>query len=192
MHKADMHVLLTIKRHLISYGMERPQEFDVERALAFLDREDQPLSRKNPRGHITCSGWVVTEDFQRVLLIKHRALGHWMQPGGHMETEEWPPETAIREAQEETGAQGLQVHPPGLFDVDVHTIPENKIRGEAQHTHYDLRYLLVASNETVMMNKEECEDAQWFAVDDILKSRTTLPSVRRMAEKTKALTHTDE
>lgn len=187
MYKAEKHVLLTIKRHLIAYGQQHPSEFDVERTLSFLDREDEPLSRDNPNGHITCSGWVVSKDLDRVLLIKHGYLRHWMQPGGHMEPEEWPAETAIREAQEETGAGGLTILPPGLFDVDVHTIPENSLRGEPQHTHYDLRYLVVAEDETLLPNTDECEDADWFTVSAILKDKTTLPSVRRMAEKTRRM-----
>lgn len=180
-------ILLTMKRHLVMFGMEHPQAFDVERTLAFIGEESNPLSRDNPRGHVTCSGWVVNQDFSRVLLIKHGTLRHWMQPGGHMEPGEWPPEAAIREAQEETGARSLTVFPPGLFDVDVHTIPENKIRNEPQHTHYDLRYLLMAPDEGLALNPEECEDARWFTPDEILKDRTMLPSVRRMAEKTKAM-----
>ena len=106
MYKAEQHVILTIKRHLIAFGMANPQALDVERTLAFIDREDGPLSRDNSRGHITCSGWVVSRDMSRVLLIKHGALRHWMQPGGHMEPEEWPPEAAIREAHEGNGGSG--------------------------------------------------------------------------------------
>lgn len=187
MYKAEQHVILTIKRHLIAFGMDNPQAFDVERTLSFLDREDEPLNRDNPRGHITCSGWVVSQDLSRVLLIKHGALRHWMQPGGHMEPEEWPPEAAIREAHEETGVQGLTVLPPGLFDVDVHTIPANDIRQQPEHTHYDLRYLLTCEDETLAPDFEECEDARWFELGEILKDRTSLASVRRMAEKTLTL-----
>src|SRR5919106_547396 len=81
----------------------------------------------------------------RVLLLHHRKLGRWLQPGGHADPGESSGETvALREAREETGLAGLNLHPqaPRPFDVDVHDIPARG--GEAAHQHLDLRYLVVA------------------------------------------------
>jgi 8-oxo-dGTP pyrophosphatase MutT (NUDIX family) len=39
----------------------------------------------------------------RVLLLKHKKLGVWLYPGGHMEPNETPLDTALRETEEETG-----------------------------------------------------------------------------------------
>lgn len=39
----------------------------------------------------------------RVLLHKHRKLGLWLPPGGHVELHELPDDAAVREVSEETG-----------------------------------------------------------------------------------------
>ena len=45
------------------------------------------------------------ETGQQVLLVKHRAGGHWAFPKGHVEAGESEEETACREVLEETGVQ---------------------------------------------------------------------------------------
>ena len=41
----------------------------------------------------------------KVLLIFHRKLFKWLPPGGHVDENELPSDTAIREAREETGLE---------------------------------------------------------------------------------------
>src|SRR5690606_19041524 len=74
-------------------------------------------------GHVTGSAWSVSRDAQRVVLVHHAKLGRWLQPGGHCDGDADVLAVALREAREETG---LEVAPrkPGIFDVDVHSIPE--------------------------------------------------------------------
>jgi len=49
----------------------------------------------------TASVYIVKDDC--VLLHKHKKLGTWLQPGGHIELDEDPNQAAMREAKEETG-----------------------------------------------------------------------------------------
>lgn len=49
----------------------------------------------------TASTYILHE--QKVLLIFHKKFQKWLPPGGHVELNETPAETAIREAKEETG-----------------------------------------------------------------------------------------
>ena len=49
----------------------------------------------------TASVYVVEGD--RVLLHKHKKLGIWLPPGGHVELDEDPNQAAIKEVREETG-----------------------------------------------------------------------------------------
>ena len=49
----------------------------------------------------TASVYIVFKN--KVLLHKHKKLGIWLQPGGHIELDEDPNEAALREAKEETG-----------------------------------------------------------------------------------------
>ncbi len=85
--------------------------------------------------HLTASAFVVSR--RGVVLHRHRRLGIWVQPGGHVDPGEDPPTAALRETREETGLPARLHLPIELVHVDVHPGP----RG---HTHYDLRYLLVA------------------------------------------------
>ncbi len=102
------------------------------RLLQELDRLANPFDRLAGPVHVTASAIVVGP--RGVLLHRHRRLGRWLQPGGHLEPGEAPWEAAWREAQEETG---LPLCPAraGLIHVDVHP-------GPLAHTHLDLRYLL--------------------------------------------------
>src|SRR3989344_1630221 len=49
----------------------------------------------------TASAFIVHGD--KVVLHKHKKLGMWLQPGGHIELHEDPVEAVLREAKEETG-----------------------------------------------------------------------------------------
>ena len=41
----------------------------------------------------------------RVLLHKHKKLGHWFPPGGHIDPHELPDDAAVREVLEESGVR---------------------------------------------------------------------------------------
>jgi len=69
---------------------------------------------------VTAQG-EVTRDFAvsafvvwraQVLLHKHRKLGLWLPPGGHVEPHELPDDAAVREVLEETGVRIELVGPP--------------------------------------------------------------------------------
>ena len=42
---------------------------------------------------------------KKVLLHRHRKLGMWLPPGGHIERDELPDDAAVREVYEETGLE---------------------------------------------------------------------------------------
>jgi len=115
----------------------------VSRAREFLQKHDDPFSRKTAEGHITASAVVVNGSRQSVLMIWHEKLSRWLQPGGHCEPDidKSLPDAALRELVEETEipAEAITLGQKHIFDVDIHPIPA---RGdEAAHLHYDIRYL---------------------------------------------------
>lgn len=80
--------------------------------------------------------------FTRALLIHHKKLNSWFQPGGHTEIQDTSlRDTAIRETQEELGINVFQYISESIFDIDIHPIPEKN--SEPAHNHYDVRYLIV-------------------------------------------------
>jgi 8-oxo-dGTP pyrophosphatase MutT (NUDIX family) len=54
----------------------------------------------NARICVTAGGFLVHQN--RILLVKHKKLGIWLAPGGHLENDEQPHQTAEREVFEET------------------------------------------------------------------------------------------
>jgi len=59
------------------------------------------FNHPHPLTCYTAAGCLIHED--KVLLVKHKKLGFWLNPGGHIEPHELPHEAAEREFFEETG-----------------------------------------------------------------------------------------
>jgi 8-oxo-dGTP pyrophosphatase MutT (NUDIX family) len=144
-------------------------------------REDV-WSRKNFRGHLTASGFVFSEDHSRVLLIHHRRLDRWLQPGGHVDPGESLVECATREIQEETGLSKLVLHPFHQStqlpcDVNSHFVPANQAKNEPDHFHHDFRYVFMVNGCVELQHdEEEVVDAKWVEwtkiADEMLGSET--------------------
>ncbi len=151
----------------------RPEDADetahLAAIVAFVNAHDRPFDRAIPHAHLTASAFILSSDGNRVLLLHHRKLDRWLQPGGHGEPGESDGETvALREAREETGIAELRLHPeaPRPMDVDVHQIPA---RGtEPAHLHLDLRYAVMAeSSVELLRSAKETNALRWFGWDEI-------------------------
>ena len=160
---------------------------DLRQIVEFVGRHPDPFDRRIPEGHLTGSAIVVSPDGGRVLLLRHRKLQRWLQPGGHADPGERAGETvALREALEETGIAGLALHAgaPRPLDVDVHDIPARG--GEPAHLHLDLRYLVLAPAEAALARSPmESDEVRWFGWDELGKLDLDA-GLRRALGKTRA------
>lgn len=142
---------------------ERVPIDDVERDMIgeFLARYDvlaAPFDQGADPVHVTGSAIVVGP--RGVVLLRHKRLGLWLQPGGHVDPGETPWEAALREAHEETGLDVAfaDVDPsgvPALVHVDVHP-------GGRGHTHLDLRYLFDGGVADPSPPEGESQEIAWF------------------------------
>lgn len=132
---------------------------DVARTLGLVAWLRAPFDEHADATHVTGSA-IVTDGDGEFVLHRHKRLGLWLQPGGHVDPGETPAEGARREALEETGIEAA--HPDGeprLIHVDVHPGP----RG---HLHLDLRYLLLASRDAVPAPAPgESPHVAWFSAE---------------------------
>jgi 8-oxo-dGTP pyrophosphatase MutT (NUDIX family) len=134
---------------------------DLIHLLAAMAASHRLEDRRTYPGHVTTSAIVVTPDLSSVLLVHHRALDRWLQPGGHWEPAATFWASALREAQEETGIEGATLHPwhggrDIPIDIDTHAIPLRIERAEPSHWHHDLRFAFVA-DATLPLRPAEAE-----------------------------------
>ena len=136
---------------------------DVERACIadFLDHFDALAHPFDP-GERSCARHRIGDRGRpaRRGAARHKRLGFWLQPGGHVDAGESPWDAALREAREETGldvrfAGGGE---PRLVHVDVHP-------GGRGHTHLDLRYLVDGGDADPAPPEDESQEIGWFDWD---------------------------
>jgi 8-oxo-dGTP pyrophosphatase MutT (NUDIX family) len=136
-----------------------PREVQArKRFLAELDHLAAPCDEHAGPTHVTASAIVVGP--RGTVLHRHKRLGIWMQPGGHIDDGETPEVAACREATEELGL--AVAHPPGgprLIHLDVHEAAHG-------HTHLDLRYLLLGDDADPDPPPDESPDARWCSWDE--------------------------
>ncbi len=138
-----------------------PREVEArQRFLSELAGLAAPWDEHAGPTHVTASGIVVGR--RGTVLHRHKRLGIWMQPGGHIDPGERPDEAALREATEELGLPvGHPTTGPFLIHLDVHEAAHG-------HTHLDLRYLLLGTESDPMPPPDESPDARWCSWDEAL------------------------
>ncbi len=156
----------------------------VAQFLAFLQDHPDAFERSHKTGHFTGSCWLVSADGERVLLMHHRKLDRWLQPGGHADGDRDLARVALREAQEETGVAGLRVE-GSIFDIDRHRIPARA--SEPDHWHYDVRHVVRAGRDERYTRNPESHALAWRPVAEVADDASLDMSLRRMAKKWLAL-----
>lgn len=115
-----------------------------------------------PIKHTTAGAYLFHYDADRgwrTGLIRHPVFDKWIQPGGHVEPNENPAETALREVAEETGFTEVrlwQPHEPARPNAADSYVPlpywvmEHHLDGDNQlgkpHIHIDFKYVAIVTN----------------------------------------------
>jgi 8-oxo-dGTP pyrophosphatase MutT (NUDIX family) len=176
---------MNIKEHLLdllaAYQPQTAEQLSIhEEISSFVQDHPNCLSRNNFYGHVTASAWVIDPCGEKALLTLHRKLGLWLQLGGHTEDNPDLLAVALREVAEESGLCDLKAVIPGIFDLDVHRIPD--IGQEPSHFHFDFRFFLQLQKQQPLIISEESIDLAWYTPKEILNLNTDT-SVQRLCQK---------
>ncbi len=143
------------------------------------------LSEYNARRCFTVSGILIQDG--KVLLVKHKMLGIWLAPGGHVEPHELPHQAAEREFFEETGVKVRAVsaypspprvdteHLPMPFLYNLHWINkpgEKKARsnGEICEQHYLFAFFVTCDGDCNLRNDDPdhgIDEIRWFSREEL-------------------------
>ncbi len=184
-----------MQKHIIkvleNYKKQFSEDLEVDKYFDFLSNPENKnqncINRKNFNGHIIVSGFVVHEN--KTLLLWHKTLERWQQPGGHIEEyDRTIMDSAIREVKEEVGLDVEVVN--GIFknipiNFETHKIPENKSKKEDEHFHFDLMILLRLKNKNqeISNTDEGTEKATWVELAEVKKENN--PYIFKTIEKYK-------
>lgn len=146
----------------------------------FLASEEDCFLRSHLARHFTASALILDRAGGHVLLLHHRKLDRWLQPGGHADGDPDLLGVALKEVEEETGLKQVRPLWREPFDLDIHVIPARKEVPE--HDHYDVRYLLEGDRNEELVQNWESKGFQWLSLEEAGKWAEG-ESISRMLDK---------
>lgn len=159
--------------------------------LAWID-SNAPLFRirkpDDPPKHLVSYFVLYDEAARRLLIIDHVKAKLWLPTGGHVDLNEHPLDTVVREAREELCIEAGFTE---LFGKDPLFITSTVTRGFGNHTDVSLWYVIKGnSNETLACDEEEIHSYKWLTPSEILAmdSSTLDPHMHRFIRKMQKVT----
>jgi len=119
--------------------------------------------------HFCASAYIIDPSTLKILLVKHKKYSKWVQPGGHIEHDEFPEEAAVREAYEETG---IKVKLLGeRFPREEDFITPIGVQKNRTNTgvHIDFLYPAVPIKDQELMISNESTNIGWFTREELEK-----------------------
>ena len=139
-------------------------------AMAWVD-SGAPLFRVAkpavPPKHLVSYFAVVSD--RQILLVDHKNAQLWLPTGGHVEADEDPRRTVVRELREELGLllPIEAVGPPVMVTVT------ETVGLTAGHTDVSLWYVVKGDQSAVLKyDEDEFNDVRWFAFDQVPLARS--------------------
>lgn len=125
-----------------------------------------------PVHHFSTTTFLFSSTGTKAFLIKHKKLGFWFPPGGHVDENEYYFDSALREVKEETGLDSDQIDFP-VYLVEIKENCHQPIhiqRNEVtpNHFHYDLIFAGIIDEDTKIIPGEgESMDFGWFELEHV-------------------------
>jgi 8-oxo-dGTP diphosphatase len=142
-----------------------------------IEKPDKP-----PR-HLVSYFVLIDPEHKSLLLADHIKAQLWLPSGGHVEQDENPKNTVLREAQEELSQKAvfLRGNDKPFFVTVTQTVGLT-----AGHTDVSLWYLLRGRlHERLTFDRREFNDVAWFSFKEVLESSPVIldPHMHRFTKK---------
>lgn len=142
---------------------------------AALFRTQKPAT---PPQHLVAYFALFDPSPRKLLLVDHKNAGLWLPSGGHVEVNEHPRTTVIREAREE-----LAVDAQFTWDEPFFLTVTETVGTVTRHTDVSLWYVLHGDcTVPLLYDPDEFYGIAWFDLDALPLSRTD-PHLARFAAK---------
>jgi ADP-ribose pyrophosphatase YjhB (NUDIX family) len=151
--------------------------------LAWMRETDDVFRREKPATpprHLVSYVVPVDPADGSLLLVEHRNAGLWLPPGGHVEPDEHPADTARRELDEELGVDGVAARP--VFLTVTRTVGQ-----DAGHTDVSLWFpAAVGRDAELRPDAAEFAGIRWWTRDALLAADPARfdPHLRRFLRRT--------
>lgn len=114
------------------------------------------------------SVFVVNPIDKKILLCHHKKFNCWVQPGGHIEVDETPEETALRETYEETGVRVKLLGERFPREDDfIRPLGIQRNCGKDNSLHIDITYVGVPITQDEIAEDEEIDRCDWFTLEEL-------------------------
>lgn len=114
------------------------------------------------------SVFVVNPVDKKILLCHHQRFNRWVQPGGHIEDNELPEETALRETYEETGVRVKLLGERFPREDDfIRPLGIQRNRGKDGSLHVDITYVGVPLDQDDVIEDDEIDCCAWFSLEEL-------------------------
>lgn len=178
MHRQDL--LERLSRYRTDFMEETAM---VSRTLRFIIDHEDCFNRELMHGHVTGSAWVVNPARTHTLMLHHRKLDRWFQPGGHADGDPDILQVVTKEVSEESGIalEHIKLLSDEIFDVDVHTIYPSQY--DDRHEHFDIRFLIEIDDRIEIPGNNESHQVGWIPLYRV-SHFNNMRSLYRMVRKT--------
>lgn len=165
--------------------LEREHRFGV---LSWID-SGVPIFRiskpDNPPKHLVSYFVLFDEIHQSVMLIDHIKATSWLPPGGHVDINEDPYKTVIREAAEE-----LQIEADfsTIFGKQPLFVTVTVTKNADTHTDVSLWYVIKGNiNDELIFDANEMNGCKWIGLNEVLAMNISEldPHMHRFIKKMK-------
>jgi 8-oxo-dGTP diphosphatase len=134
-----------------------------------------------PPKHLVSYFVLIDAEHNSLLLVDHIKAQLWLPSGGHVELNEDPKTTVIREAEEELRQTAVFITEQPFFVTVTQTVGLT-----AGHTDVSLWYLIRGSmHDHIDFSRDEFKDVQWCSFEKVLDANPAIldPNMQRFTEK---------